>query len=158
MLKLIGWLECSQYVMMSDNIILWLQDLVVLYDSLQLAHKCILNSFYGYVMRKWVCDFHLVLNSYNVQSAFTVASMFVLSFKWCFYMFFFQGCKMVLHGNGWSSDIYRSKNNSECSFIGWKNWKATWIRHRWYLVCAPWLFSGELYFQNQVWSGSSWFT
>jgi DNA polymerase epsilon subunit 1 len=22
------------------------------YDSLQLAHKCILNSFYGYVMRK----------------------------------------------------------------------------------------------------------
>lgn len=26
----------------------------VLYDSLQLAHKCILNSFYGYVMRK-VC-------------------------------------------------------------------------------------------------------
>ncbi|KAH7426493.1 hypothetical protein KP509_10G003400 [Ceratopteris richardii] len=28
------------------------KDMVVLYDSLQLAHKCILNSFYGYVMRK----------------------------------------------------------------------------------------------------------
>ena len=28
------------------------KNLVVLYDSLQLAHKCILNSFYGYVMRK----------------------------------------------------------------------------------------------------------
>ncbi|KHN21284.1 DNA polymerase epsilon catalytic subunit A [Glycine soja] len=28
------------------------QDMVVLYDSLQIAHKCILNSFYGYVMRK----------------------------------------------------------------------------------------------------------
>lgn len=27
-------------------------NLVVLYDSLQLAHKCILNSFYGYVMRR----------------------------------------------------------------------------------------------------------
>ena len=26
--------------------------MVLLYDSLQLAHKCILNSFYGYVMRK----------------------------------------------------------------------------------------------------------
>lgn len=26
--------------------------LVIVYDSLQLAHKCILNSFYGYVMRK----------------------------------------------------------------------------------------------------------
>ena len=28
----------------------------VLYDSLQLAHKCILNSFYGYVMRKGKVD------------------------------------------------------------------------------------------------------
>lgn len=28
------------------------QEMVVLYESLQLAHKCILNSFYGYVMRK----------------------------------------------------------------------------------------------------------
>lgn len=27
------------------------EDMVILYDSLQLAHKCILNSFYGYVMR-----------------------------------------------------------------------------------------------------------
>lgn len=26
--------------------------MVVVYDSLQLAHKCILNSFYGYVMRR----------------------------------------------------------------------------------------------------------
>lgn len=26
--------------------------MIVLYDSLQLAHKCILNSFYGYVMRR----------------------------------------------------------------------------------------------------------
>ncbi|KAJ8101542.1 hypothetical protein POJ06DRAFT_195900 [Lipomyces tetrasporus] len=26
--------------------------MIVLFDSLQLAHKCILNSFYGYVMRK----------------------------------------------------------------------------------------------------------
>lgn len=28
------------------------QKMIVLMDSLQLAHKCILNSFYGYVMRK----------------------------------------------------------------------------------------------------------
>lgn len=26
--------------------------MIILYDSLQLAHKCILNSFYGYVMRR----------------------------------------------------------------------------------------------------------
>ena len=28
------------------------KDTVLVYDSLQLAHKCILNSFYGYVMRR----------------------------------------------------------------------------------------------------------
>jgi DNA polymerase epsilon subunit 1 len=28
------------------------QNMLIMYDSLQLAHKCILNSFYGYVMRK----------------------------------------------------------------------------------------------------------
>ena len=28
------------------------ESMLVLYDSMQLAHKCILNSFYGYVMRK----------------------------------------------------------------------------------------------------------
>ena len=28
------------------------EDKVMVYDSLQVAHKCILNSFYGYVMRK----------------------------------------------------------------------------------------------------------
>lgn len=28
------------------------KSMAVLYDSLQLAHKCLLNSFYGYVMRK----------------------------------------------------------------------------------------------------------
>jgi len=38
--------------------------MLVLYDSLQLAHKCILNSFYGYVMRKgyvFGIDFHFFL-------------------------------------------------------------------------------------------------
>ena len=28
------------------------QNMIIVFDSLQLAHKCILNSFYGYVMRK----------------------------------------------------------------------------------------------------------
>jgi DNA polymerase epsilon subunit 1 len=28
------------------------KDMALVYDSLQVAHKCILNSFYGYVMRK----------------------------------------------------------------------------------------------------------
>ncbi|TYI93898.1 hypothetical protein E1A91_D02G166600v1 [Gossypium mustelinum] len=59
------------------------QDMVVLYDSLQLAHKCILNSFYGYVMRKYVVtslsflyfgwgvgrlqSLYLLLNSHNLN-------------------------------------------------------------------------------------------
>ena len=34
--------------------------MVVLYDSLQLAHKCILNSFYGYVMVREVFFFFLL--------------------------------------------------------------------------------------------------
>ena len=28
------------------------KNLEIVYDSLQMAHKCILNSFYGYVMRR----------------------------------------------------------------------------------------------------------
>lgn len=36
----------------SGAVIKELQDRIALYDSLQLAHKIILNSFYGYVMRK----------------------------------------------------------------------------------------------------------
>ena len=39
--------------------------MVVLYDSLQLAHKCILNSFYGYVMRKgYGCAVLFLFNNY----------------------------------------------------------------------------------------------
>jgi DNA polymerase epsilon subunit 1 len=30
------------------------KQMIVVYDSLQIAHKCILNSFYGYVMRRCV--------------------------------------------------------------------------------------------------------
>lgn len=40
----------------------------VLYDSLQLAHKCILNSFYGYVMRKgYVCLSFLIFKIINTM-------------------------------------------------------------------------------------------
>lgn len=37
----------------------------VLYDSLQLAHKCILNSFYGYVMRKGYAICFIVVIVWN---------------------------------------------------------------------------------------------
>jgi DNA polymerase epsilon subunit 1 len=30
------------------------KQMIVVYDSLQIAHKCILNSFYGYVMRRYL--------------------------------------------------------------------------------------------------------
>jgi hypothetical protein len=48
-----GHVSCSRHLNFFSLTCL-LQDMVVLYDSLQLAHKCILNSFYGYVMRKYV--------------------------------------------------------------------------------------------------------
>jgi hypothetical protein len=43
---------------------------VVLYDSLQLAHKCILNSFYGYVMR---LDDAFWLNSAGLWQTYPVS-------------------------------------------------------------------------------------
>lgn len=49
--------------MISSSITILFQDMVVLYDSLQLAHKCILNSFYGYVMRKYISRSHYGLVS-----------------------------------------------------------------------------------------------
>ena len=57
---------------------------------------------------------------------------------------------MVLNGNGWSGYIYWSENNSECPITGWQDRKATWVRHRWYLVYTSWIFSREFYFQNKV--------
>ena len=42
------------------------EDMEVLMDSLQLAHKCILNSFYGYVMRKGMM---VMMMTYAVFSA-----------------------------------------------------------------------------------------
>ena len=42
------------------------EDMEVLMDSLQLAHKCILNSFYGYVMRKGMM---VMMMTYAVLSA-----------------------------------------------------------------------------------------
>jgi len=63
------------------------EDMEVLMDSLQLAHKCILNSFYGYVMRKgarW--------------RSMEMAGMF-----WCFQPNFI--CDMF-HSCVWNLDLY----------------------------------------------------
>lgn len=62
----------------------------------------------------------------------------------------FQGCKMVLYGNGWSCHIYWCKNNPKCTFTRWENWTTTWIGHWWYLVCFTWIVPWELHFQNKV--------
>ncbi|KAK7273030.1 hypothetical protein RIF29_14076 [Crotalaria pallida] len=58
-LKLLGAESTREVAFLTDHVKLEVhklqdlrKDMVVLYDSLQLAHKCILNSFYGYVMRK----------------------------------------------------------------------------------------------------------
>eukprot|EP00792_Barthelona_sp_PAP020_P004667 TRINITY_DN2272_c0_g1_i1.p1 TRINITY_DN2272_c0_g1~~TRINITY_DN2272_c0_g1_i1.p1 ORF type:complete len:2452 (+),score=585.46 TRINITY_DN2272_c0_g1_i1:989-7357(+) len=47
-------LSNEEFLVLKDSMaseISRLNQMVVLYDSLQIAHKCILNSFYGYVMR-----------------------------------------------------------------------------------------------------------
>lgn len=50
-----AWKKNLDTVMAEDGSIAEIDEakkMIVIYDSLQLAHKCILNSFYGYVMRK----------------------------------------------------------------------------------------------------------
>lgn len=55
LVSLAFWTLSSALSLSTFAVILSAGNKVVLYDSLQLAHKCILNSFYGYVMRKgWV--------------------------------------------------------------------------------------------------------
>ena len=114
-----------------------LQDMVVLYDSLQLAHKCILNSFYGYVMRKYVkFNYNMVFICLLVEYQLCNNDVSVV----------IQGSKMVLYGNGWGSYIYWCEDYPKCSVTCRKNWKATGTGYRWHLVCFAWFFSRELYF------------
>jgi DNA polymerase elongation subunit (family B) len=50
----------------------------LVFDSLQLAHKCILNSFYGYVMRKGIYIYRTrYLSIYIYRSTVPVLSMYV---------------------------------------------------------------------------------
>ncbi len=52
----------------------------VLYDSLQLAHKCILNSFYGYVMRKgWV-----FMTLYTFTYAWVYVTLYKCTYGWVY--------------------------------------------------------------------------
>lgn len=63
---------------------LFSQDMVVLYDSLQLAHKCILNSFYGYVMRKYVYLLSLFLAHCPVLFYVVIYVFKQCNYKGCF--------------------------------------------------------------------------
>jgi DNA polymerase epsilon subunit 1 len=49
--------------------------MIVLYDSLQLAHKCILNSFYGYVMRKGARWFSMEMAGITCLTGATIIQM-----------------------------------------------------------------------------------
>lgn len=50
-------------------------DMVILYDSLQLAHKCILNSFYGYVMRKGARWYSMEMAGIVTQTGSSIIKM-----------------------------------------------------------------------------------
>ena len=55
--------------------------MVVLYDSLQLAHKCILNSFYGYVMRKGARWYSMeMVGFYSFNSSGVISSQWIFQF------------------------------------------------------------------------------
>ncbi|KDN44502.1 putative POL2-DNA polymerase epsilon, calytic subunit A [Tilletiaria anomala UBC 951] len=49
--------------------------MIVLYDSLQLAHKCILNSFYGYVMRKGARWYSMEMGGITCLTGATIIQM-----------------------------------------------------------------------------------
>lgn len=49
--------------------------MIVLYDSLQLAHKCILNSFYGYVMRKGARWYSMEMAGITCYTGSTIIQM-----------------------------------------------------------------------------------
>ena len=77
--------------------------MVVLYDSLQLAHKCILNSFYGYVMRKGYDYAVLYLFNIFLDEGFlkNISNTWNESLVCIDYIIFWKSQrKMVLNGNG----------------------------------------------------------
>ena len=67
-------------------------DMILLYDSMQLAHKCILNSFYGYVMRRGA-RWH------------SIEVVYILILKLC-------------TTDGWHCDTYWSEHHQRCDEIG----------------------------------------
>jgi len=69
----------------------------VLYDSLQLAHKCILNSFYGYVMRKGARWYSMEVKIVFFLLCYVVITL-VRSFQ-----------------DGWHNMLYWSWNHQKCS-------------------------------------------
>lgn len=82
------------------------KNMEILYDSLQLAHKCILNSFYGYVMRKG----YETNTVFIIQSAYfhlhSAAVLMLSVLPLCFH----QGA-LVLHGDGWHRVLHRSQHH-----------------------------------------------
>ena len=61
-------------------------DMVVLYDSLQLAHKCILNSFYGYVMRRGARWYSMEMAGVVTNTGAEIIQAGTLTCKECFFL------------------------------------------------------------------------
>ena len=114
--------------------------MVVLYDSLQLAHKCILNSFYGYVMRKgynlpknlsmtkvfFVYNYLLLIQKMGRYKFYLIKvprliESFTLSFglriwvgtvpEFCWWKDCLVQGPLVQHGDGWDSVLYRGQHH-----------------------------------------------
>jgi hypothetical protein len=77
------------------------EDKEILMDSLQLAHKCILNSFYGYVMRKVPGGLCMVCDILSTLTAHTYMCIYLCMLRCPI------GSSLEKHGDGWYSDLHR---------------------------------------------------
>ena len=103
---------------------------IVLYDSLQLAHKCILNSFYGYVSPS-------TFNQHTYNSGDATRK------------------SLVLNGNGRNHLLHRLTNHQWSMWAGRQNWTSVGVGHRRYLVFVAGGVSRELCFYAGQWKEGS---
>lgn len=95
------------------------KDMVVVYDSLQLAHKCILNSFYGYVMRKVPHPFSILPHTHLITLVKPLQFRLHMVHKFCsrlaeqsYWCGTVTGGTVVLNGDGRGCHQDRRRHHS----------------------------------------------
>lgn len=98
----------------------------------------------------WICHAQVRF----LTELFIIDLLQLIDYIWnsllCCWMKHLKGCKMVFNGNGRCCHVHWGKDHSECPFISWKDWKASWTGYRWHLVCSSRVFPGEFHISNKV--------